>query len=98
MPQPAAAKDKKNGKIMKTSLYHTPGKYPGIFGWLFTTDHKRIGLLYLISTLSFFFVGVTLGLTMRLELIRSEPGHTEFRLSLPSPQPRFHGDPETGRP
>ena len=56
---------------METSFYHTPGRYPGIWGWLFTTDHKRIGLLYLASTLSFFFVGVSLGLTMRLELIRS---------------------------
>jgi cytochrome c oxidase subunit 1 len=56
---------------MTNNFYNTPGKYPGIFGWLFTTDHKRIGLLYLGSTLAFFFVGVGLGLTMRLELIRS---------------------------
>src|SRR5512146_3003831 len=56
---------------METSFYHTPGRYPGIFGWIFTTDHKRIGLLYLGSTLSFFAVGVLLGLVMRLELIRS---------------------------
>ncbi len=54
---------------MKNNFYNTPGKYPGILGWLFTTDHKRIGLLYLFSTLSFFLVGVSLGLTMRLELI-----------------------------
>jgi cytochrome c oxidase subunit 1 len=56
---------------MEESFYKTKSKYPGIFGWLFTTDHKRIGLLYLISTLSFFGIGVLLGLTMRLELIRS---------------------------
>jgi cytochrome c oxidase subunit I len=56
---------------MEASFYQTRGKYPGIFGWLFTTDHKRIGILYLVSTLSFFAVGVMLGLTMRLELIRS---------------------------
>ena len=43
---------------MEASFYHAKTKYPGIFGWLFTTDHKRIGLLYLFSTLSFFFVGV----------------------------------------
>jgi len=58
---------------MNTDFYHTPGKYPGVLGWIFTTDHKRIGLLYLGSTLAFFFVGVCLGLTMRLELIRSGP-------------------------
>ncbi len=56
---------------MATSFYRAKTRFPGIFGWLFTTDHKRIGLLYLGSTLSFFFVGVLLGLTMRLELIRS---------------------------
>jgi cytochrome c oxidase subunit 1 len=56
---------------MEGSFYNTPGRFPGIFGWIFTTDHKRIGLLYLVSTLAFFFVGVSLGLTMRLELIRS---------------------------
>src|SRR5512135_1586322 len=56
---------------MEASFYNTPGRFPGIFGWIFTTDHKRIGILYLVSTLAFFFVGVSLGLTMRLELIRS---------------------------
>ncbi len=56
---------------MNHSFYAAPGRYPGIFGWLFTTDHKRIGILYLISTLSFFAVGACLGLTMRLELLHS---------------------------
>lgn len=41
--------------------------------WLLTTDHKRIGLLYLVSILSFFVVGVTLGFLMRLELISTGP-------------------------
>ncbi len=46
----------------------------GIFSWIFSTDHKKIGLLYLISTLSFFSIGVILGLLMRIELIA--PGET----------------------
>lgn len=41
--------------------------------WLLTTDHKRIGLLYLFSILSLFAVGVTLGFLMRLELITRGP-------------------------
>ncbi|MEJ2700539.1 MAG: hypothetical protein P8Z70_12890, partial [Desulfuromonadales bacterium] len=49
------------------------GKYPGIFGWIFSTDHKRIGLLYFYSVLTFFLVGVGLGLTIRLELIAPGP-------------------------
>lgn len=56
------------------SFYETPGKYKGIFAWIFSTDHKRIGLLYLFSILAFFVVGATLGLLMKFELIA--PGKT----------------------
>lgn len=41
----------------------------GLFSWIFTLDHKRIGLLYLYSVGSFFIVGLLLGLLMRLELL-----------------------------
>ena len=50
------------------------GKYSGIRGWIFSTDHKRIGILYLIGILTFFFAGATFGFLMRLELI--SPGET----------------------
>ena len=46
----------------------------GIGAWIFSTDHKRIGLLYFYSVLAFFLVGVLLGLLLRLELIA--PGRT----------------------
>ncbi len=46
----------------------------GIGAWIFSTDHKRIGLLYFYSVLFFFLVGVLLGLLLRLELIA--PGRT----------------------
>lgn len=46
----------------------------GILNWLLSTDHKRIGLLYLYAILIFFSVAVILGLLMRLELIA--PGET----------------------
>ena len=48
-------------------------KYPGIFGWIFSTDHKRIGLLYLYAAMAFFVVGATLGLGIRLELLTPGP-------------------------
>jgi cytochrome c oxidase subunit 1 len=48
--------------------------YRGIFGWIFSTDHKRIGLLYFWCIISFFLVGVTLGVLLRLELFA--PGET----------------------
>lgn len=50
------------------------GKHKGIWGWLLSTDHKRIGLLYLISLSIFLVVGVTFGFLMRLELLT--PGRT----------------------
>ena len=37
--------------------------------WLFTTDHKRIALLYLISITFFFFIGGFFAVLMRLELM-----------------------------
>jgi len=40
----------------------------GILSWLLTTDHKRIGILYLISILIFFFFAVSMAFMMRLEL------------------------------
>lgn len=40
----------------------------GLFNWIFTLDHKRIGLLYLYSVGSFFLIGAALGVLMRLEL------------------------------
>lgn len=46
----------------------------GLLSWIFSTDHKRIGLLYLYSIGTFFLVGVILGVLMRLELIA--PGKT----------------------
>lgn len=46
----------------------------GIKSWLFTIDHKRIGLMYLASVVLFFAVGGFLALTLRLELW--EPART----------------------
>jgi cytochrome c oxidase subunit 1 len=45
----------------------------GIKSWLFSTDHKRIALLYLASITFFFFVGGAAAVLMRLELI-TPPG------------------------
>ena len=46
----------------------------GIRSWLFTLDHKRIGVMYLISILSAFFLGGMFALAVRIELIA--PGET----------------------
>jgi cytochrome c oxidase subunit 1 len=44
------------------------GPTPGWVGWITTTDHKRIGILYLVATFGFFLLGGTEALLMRLQL------------------------------
>jgi cytochrome c oxidase subunit I len=45
----------------------------GIWSWLTTVDHKRIGIMYLISTLTAFFLGGMFALLVRLELMTAGP-------------------------
>ncbi|MDC0357781.1 cbb3-type cytochrome c oxidase subunit I [Oligoflexia bacterium] len=56
---------------LKSFLDKSHGR--GIGSWLLTTDHKRIGIMYLVSMLAFFAVGVLLGVIMRLELMFAGP-------------------------
>ncbi|MFN2608808.1 MAG: cbb3-type cytochrome c oxidase subunit I, partial [Acidimicrobiales bacterium] len=44
----------------------------GLVGWLSTTDHKRIGVLYMVTAFAFFLVGGLMALLMRTEL--AQPG------------------------
>ena len=60
--------------IAEPSYLEYKSKYKGIFSWIFSTDHKRIGLLYLFSILTFFSIAAIIGLLMKLELIA--PGRT----------------------
>ncbi|MAB84196.1 MAG: cytochrome c oxidase subunit I [Phycisphaerae bacterium] len=46
----------------------------GLWSWLFTLDHKRIGVMYLIAVLSAFFVAGVLALLVRTQLLT--PGGT----------------------
>jgi cytochrome c oxidase subunit 1 len=39
----------------------------GFKSWLFTTDHKKIGVMYLVTALVFFVVGLLLAIVMRTE-------------------------------
>ena len=45
---------------------------PGLTGWLTTTDHKRIGLLYLVTSLVFFAAGGVEALVMRTQLAQAD--------------------------
>jgi len=57
--------------IEATSYLKTPStqRYKIISSWLLTTDHKRIGVLYLFVILFWFLIGVMIGLLMRTELM-----------------------------
>jgi cytochrome c oxidase subunit I len=44
----------------------------GVFSWLLTKDHKRIGILYLISVTLMFFVGGFFAFMLRMELLTPE--------------------------
>jgi cytochrome c oxidase subunit 1 len=55
-------------------FYEDTGKYRGIRAWIFSTDHKRIGLLYLMTMGVFFLLAVAFGFIMRLEML--SPGKT----------------------
>lgn len=60
----------------EASFYNQPmpAHRTGIASWLLTYDHKRIGILYLISVGFFFIVAVLAGFFMRLEMMT--PGET----------------------
>jgi cytochrome c oxidase subunit 1 len=63
-----------NGGPSYISYLKDKGKYHGLLSWLLTTDHKKIGLMYFYVIAAFFFIGATLGVLMRTELIA--PGET----------------------
>ncbi|MBP1621422.1 MAG: Cytochrome c oxidase polypeptide, partial [Acidobacteria bacterium] len=51
--------------------YLTAGR--GLLSWLFTLDHKRIGVMYLVGILSAFFLGGVFALLVRTELLTPGP-------------------------
>lgn len=44
----------------------------GLLNWLSTIDHKQIGIMYLISSFTFFFLGLIEAMLMRFQLMRPE--------------------------
>ncbi len=63
-----------NNQNPEPSYLEYKGKHKGIFAWILSTDHKRIGLLYLYTMLVFFSIAAILGLLMKFELLA--PGKT----------------------
>lgn len=57
-----------------TSYLEHQGPHKGIWSWLLTTDHKRIGLMYMYAIVFFFLAAAALGMLMLIE--KSAPGPT----------------------
>jgi len=49
-----------------------PAYRSGLYSWLTTTDHKKIGIMYLVNSIVFFVAGGSLAMVVRLEL--AQPG------------------------
>ncbi len=64
--------DNNHGHGEHKSFYEEGGK--GIMSWVYTLDHKRIGLMYLVSVLLMFALGGLMALLVRFELL--SPGKT----------------------
>ena len=54
-------------------LEHTWSRPRGLYGFLASTDHKEIGLRFIVTALAFFALGGILAVAMRLQLAR--PGN-----------------------
>ena len=56
-----------------TALHPAAPTYRGrLYDWVTTTDHKKIGIMYVINSFVFFFLGGLLALGVRVEL--AQPG------------------------
>jgi cytochrome c oxidase subunit I len=55
---------------MATTALHpaVPAYRSGLYEWITTTDHKKIGILYVVNSLLFFFIAGLLALGVRAEL------------------------------
>jgi len=61
----------------------------GLKSWLFTLDHKRIGVMYLFGTAFFFMIGGILALLIRIELLN--PGQDIMNAQLYNQVFTLHG-------
>src|SRR5436190_41590 len=64
-----------NGPRMATLERTFPfprARYTGILEWITTTDHKKIGVMYLVTTFFFFLMGGLLALGIRTQLATAD--------------------------
>jgi cytochrome c oxidase subunit I len=59
--------------VSATTALPAPRSHVGLVGWLTTTNHKHIGILYMVTTLVFFAIAGALAVLIRADLMT--PNH-----------------------
>src|ERR1043166_9156960 len=54
--------------VAQRGLFSRPRSHTGIWSWITTVDHKRIGILYGFTAFAFFLIGGSEALLIRLQL------------------------------
>ena len=74
-----ATAERKQGSIVEAMrLARLQGaSYNGIWSWLTTVDHKRIGIMYGLTAFAFFLVGGIEALVIRLQLATPNGGFVD---------------------
>jgi cytochrome c oxidase subunit I len=54
----------------RSRIFRRPTSTAGVWGWITTVDHKRIGILYGLTAFAFFLVGGLEALLIRMQLAR----------------------------
>ena len=62
------------GALTLPRIVPRPKSNTGIWSWIGTVDHKRIGTLYFFTSIFWFMIGGTEALIMRVQLARPESG------------------------
>lgn len=78
---------------MATSVAHADHNYlnekSGLWSWLTTLDHKRIGIMYMIAVMIFFAIGGAFAMLIRAELFSQ--GETIMNAKMYNQAMTFHG-------
>jgi cytochrome c oxidase subunit I len=69
-PAPLAPTPPGPEPLETTAFLRRPRSTEGVWGWVFSVDHKKLGILYGVTAFFFFLVGGIEALLIRLQLAR----------------------------
>src|SRR4051812_8005322 len=74
LPTPTPAPQRSDEAEEAHALERIWRKVPGFIGWIGETNHKAIGMRYIVTSFVFFLLGGVLAFLMRLQLAVPENG------------------------